>query len=146
MALFHLDVKDKRRHRLTLFPSRWKKPQHLYRKMYMGRELSRGCRGQQRAEGMWCSAGRGEQMEEGCKGSRELCETEQGRGNMGHTFCCVLNPSLGWRQPRKMPYCSSVRDVGKPTAQQSMLKQLRKPPEKQITESVLLLKNLLSSV
>jgi len=41
-----------------------------------------------------------------------------------------------------MPYHSSVplSGVGKHTAQQSMLKQLHKQPEKQITEGILLLK------
>jgi len=56
---------------------------------------------QQPAEEMWLSAGHGEQMEGRCKSSRELHGTEQGGGNVGSTFCCLLNSSLCWCQPPK---------------------------------------------
>lgn len=72
---------------------------------------------------------------------RSVCNRAR-HSNMGHTFCCLFNPSHSCGQALKFltPALFLSQMEGKCKAQQSMLKQLHKQPEKQITESILLLK------
>lgn len=90
---------------------------------------------------MWVTSGHREQVEGRCRDSRVLCVTEQGTATWAtHFAACSILPTVVARLPNSLfQLCSSLSE-GKCTAQQSMVKQLHKQPEKQITESILLLK------